>query len=184
MHKEMDLTIIPNTGKDLKTTDGFRPITKINCLGKILEYFISMEIEAELSIFKNNLSDRQFGFRKGISSEEDILLLDNRLRHIRANKILRACIAIDIKGALDYLSHHSIIKAMKVKGINYNLIAIVGDFLSNRSCSFMDQERELGRGCPQGSVLGPLLWNLAFDMFLDKLEEAGLWHWKIANSWK
>ena len=61
IYEIVGLRIIPEAGKDTSTTEGFRPISKINCLGKIFEYFIVSELEHELSK-KGGLSDRQYGF--------------------------------------------------------------------------------------------------------------------------
>lgn len=34
--------------------------------------------------------------------------------------------------------------------------------------------KKLSKGCPQGSVVGPDLWNVCFDKVLRKLVEAGV----------
>ena len=78
IHKIAGLKLIPKAGKDTSTTEGLRPISKINCMGKVLEYFIATKIEHELS-GKAGLSDRQYGFRKGYNTEEAIILVTKKI---------------------------------------------------------------------------------------------------------
>jgi hypothetical protein len=42
--KDAQIVLIPKEGKDNEITTGFRPISKISCLGKIFEFFIRQEI--------------------------------------------------------------------------------------------------------------------------------------------
>lgn len=63
-----------------------------------------------------------------------------------------------------------ILTALKQKGIPEYLRRIVASYLSHRyfvykNCAGHMVEREVLAGVLQGSVLRPLLWNIAFDSF-------------------
>jgi len=51
------------------------------------------------------------------------------------------------------------------------LIRIIRDYLCDRRARTNLHEITLEKGCPQGSVLGPLLWNLAYNHIIEKMLE-------------
>ena len=56
-----------------------------------------------------------------------------------------------------------------------NLYKIMQDYYSDRKVIINEQNqtvtRAQNRGCPQGSVLGPLMWCLVFELLLDELAQ-------------
>jgi hypothetical protein len=77
---------------------------------------------------------------------------------------------LDIKGAFDHATHRSITTALRDKSCPTHLVDIITSYLSDRSAVFLINqtvnEANISRGCPQGSVLSPFLWNvLADDVF-------------------
>lgn len=173
--KEAESVFIPKAGKDSYTKTGdFRPLSKLSCMGKVAESFISKEITRELDRGDSSIDDYQFGFRKGVTSEHALIRVTSEIQSIISEKLFGACISIDIKGAFDHVSHYSVVESMREKGLSENLVAVTADYLSGRSCSHQGVKRHLDRGCPQGSVLGPLLWNISYDSVLRLLREKGL----------
>jgi retron-type reverse transcriptase len=55
----------------------------------------------------------------------------------------------------------------------------IGSMLKNRTVRAeirgVSSVMEVRRGCPQGGVLSPLLWNMVIDGLLRCLENHGLW---------
>ena len=77
---------------------------------------------------------------------------------------------LDIRGAFDNAWWPSILAALRRRDTPPRLYNLVKDFLSGRHAVIRHEsvtvEKEISKGCPQGSVLAPTLWNLIFDDLL------------------
>lgn len=76
-------------------------------------------------------------------------------------------IALDARNAFNSLPWSVIIEALLARNVPGYLRNMVGSYLDGRTLTYSDAEGEkdvrLTGGIPQGSVLGPLLWNVAYD---------------------
>lgn len=74
---------------------------------------------------------------------------------------------MDIAGAFDNLWWPSITQAMINKKIPQPFILIISSFLVDRVVQYnsnnANTSKSLSKGCPQGSVLDPFLWNIVLD---------------------
>ncbi|CAK1599169.1 unnamed protein product [Parnassius mnemosyne] len=80
-------------------------------------------------------------------------------------------ISVDIVNAFNSLPWDAIRRALAHHHVPPYLQGIIGDYLRDGYIPYMGQDgrkirREIKRGVPQGSVMGPLLWNLACDVVL------------------
>ena len=77
-----------------------------------------------------------------------------------------ALVTLDIRNAFNTASWTDIITGLYKKQVPEYLINIVKSYLSERYLRVGTTTLEITAGVPQGSVLGPLLWNVLYDEIL------------------
>ena len=164
--KETKLVLIEKPRKNPAAEMTYRPICLLNTLGKIMEDMICNRITTEIDE-ANGLSARQFGFRKekstidAIQEVTECLQAGTRKRNNRGFSVL---VTLDIRNAFNSARWNKIIEAMSRKGISKYLVEITKSYLQNRYISIGEKTQiKMTCGVPQGSKLGPLLWNIMYD---------------------
>ncbi|XP_066244836.1 uncharacterized protein [Euwallacea similis] len=78
-----------------------------------------------------------------------------------------AMVLLDVENPFNSVPWENIIKTIEKKGISRYLVRIVKAYLTNRKIIIIQGEfREMNCRVPQGSVLGPILWNFFYDEVL------------------
>ena len=163
MWKEAVLLPIKKKGSS-NDIENFRPISLLSNLGKILERAIYRQIETFCQD-NNIIPNTQFGFKKLHSTEHAIMYLENIiLENLRKRECTVTC-SLDLKKAFDSVWHDGLISKMISLNFPTNSIKIISNFLSNRSFkvkigSTFSEAIQIFAGIPQGSFLGPFLYNI------------------------
>ncbi|GBP63882.1 Retrovirus-related Pol polyprotein from type-1 retrotransposable element R1 [Eumeta japonica] len=159
------LLVIPKgNGRPVSDPKAYRPITLLPVLGKILEKIL-LELAPGL---RDGISENQHGFiprRSTSTALNDILGVSRG----SATKYVQL-IFLDISGAFDNAWWPMVLTKVKRGGFPPNLYRLLTDYFTDRRVGFLVGTEVVWKrstmGCPQGSVLGPALWNVLLDDLL------------------
>ena len=122
---------------------------------------------------KNIFSKYQCGFRKGFSTQHALLVMLEKLKITRDRKGFCADVLTDLSKAFDCICHDLFIAKLNAYGLEWNALKLVYDYLNNRSQktkvgSSISTYLDIFYGVPQGSIHGPLLFNIDLcDLFFE-----------------
>jgi len=126
-----------------------------------------------LPTFDELLGDHQHGFRAGRSTTTCLLNLKDTICELLDSKTGVIAYSLDLSAAFDMLRPDTFKDLMKGK-IPDDLLGILGEFLCDRKFYVeingkKSNVKSIDRGCPQGSVLGPVLFNLYTGIIARKI---------------
>ena len=162
--------------RDKSDPANYRPISLLSVISKILERIIAEQMTKHLEEH-HLLSPRQHGFRKGRSASDLLLLLSKAWHDALDSGRPTLVIALDIAGAFDRVWHKGLLAKLEQLGVTGHLLELLTSYLAGRSLRVVvngstSATYPVEASVPQGSILGPLLWNVFFNDLLQSLPVA------------
>lgn len=141
----------------------------LDSAGKLLEKLLDTRLK---SVAEANglLAANQYGFRRGKSTLDAIRHITSAVSEAMDLKSMVGILLLDIKNAFNSASWRLIAESLRDKGVPSYINRILDDYFDKRALLYEAggdaRCKELTAGVPQGSVLGPSLWNFMYDGLL------------------
>ena len=166
------VVVLRKPGKsDYADPKSYRPIGLLPVMGKILEKLLITRIRWHIL---PGLSNRQYGFMPQKCTEDSLYDLMKHINNKLLLKKLVLIVSLDIEGAFDSAWWPAIKTRLSEESCPVNLRKVIDSYLQDRMVTVRyagaEYTKSTTKGCVQGSIGGPTLWNLLLDPLLHGLE--------------
>ena len=159
---------LKNKKGDINLKDNYIPVSILSNISKIFERCMFQQIS---KFMEPLLSKYQCGFRKGYNTQYCLLAMLEKWKSSVDKGSSFGALLTDLSKAFDCLSHKLLIAKLHAYGFSLNALRLVHSYLTNRKQrtkinNKYSSREEILFGVPQGSILGPLLFDIfRFDVF-------------------
>jgi len=170
--------------KDHMNKENYRPINLIPIFSKVFESIIAEQIN---DFMYEKFSKRLGAYRKGHGCSQVLTWAVDTWKWCLDNDMHVGALLMDLSKAFDSIPHDLLICKMYAYGFSLNACSFMLSYLSHRMQRVKIKDtrsvwKNTKRGIPQGSCLGPLLFNLFVNDIFSHVECCELFNYADDNT--
>ena len=177
--------VIPLHKKNSQLEAGnYRPVSILPAVSKFFERAIYQQlIDYFGKIFHPSLS----AFRPGYGCNTALLKIIEDWKKAVDKNLYVAAILMDLSKAFDCLPHNLLLLKLKAYGLSKEALDLIDNYLSNRKqCvkvgAYFTTWQNIYKGVPQGSILGPVFFNIFLNDIFHFVKENQLYNYADDNT--
>jgi hypothetical protein len=166
--------VIKSKDKSVNDAANYRPVSVISIVSKIFEACLLVTMEPMLVSHSN-----QFGFVKNGGCNKALYMLSSVVNYFTEKQSNVYMCALDAAKAFDRINHYYLLTCLMDRGVPCCIVnTLFAWFRNMNGCvkwnNDYSQYFNIMSGVPEGSLLGPRLYNVVMDKLLQVLEKSGL----------